>query len=402
MLDWKKYSNYKKFLIYLLFTSLIYFYISFALFPNDIQSLKEEQNSISSVVATFAKLQAKDIDTIQVFNSNITLNDFNIPFKNDSLNNIQVTELVPLGMTVGIKINTDGVMVLGTGYVNDESGNLHKPSEEILKPGDLLLTANGEKLINKDSLINIIENCDNDILMTLNRDGEVLKVNITPIKDTDNINKIGIWVRDSTQGIGTITYYNPLTGKFGALGHGIVDVDTKDLMSVRDGELMKSEISSIKKGKKGSPGELVGDIEAHNVIGQVQLNSNYGIYGFLNENRLVNESNTMNAIPIALQKEVHEGPATILSNVEGSDVKEYDVYIESVNKHDTDNSKGMVMRITDTELLSKTNGIVQGMSGSPIIQDNKLVGAVTHVFVQDPTKGYGIFIENMIKQEYSI
>lgn len=429
MLDWKKSYNLKNSLISvaisLIILLFIYLLISFALFPNQIQLLKGQDNKLNFSIPFNATINPSDLEVIQVNNTlvsenisiklneelvikseelgtaHMTVSAFGIPVKNVNLNVVPNTELVPLGMTVGIKINTDGVMVLGTGYVNDINGNVCKPSAEILKAGDLILTANGQKLTDKLDLLEIIENSDTDILMTVDRDGEIIKVSIKPVKGLDTTNKIGVWVRDSTQGIGTITYYNPATDKFGALGHGILDVDTKDLMSVKDGDIMKSEILSVKKGKKGAPGELVGEIQNNNVFGKVKLNTNYGIYGFLDEETVCSEM-PLKPIPIALQEDVHEGPATILSNVEGTDVKSYDIYIESVSKNAADNSKGMIMRITDTELLSKTNGIVQGMSGSPIIQDEKLIGAVTHVFVQDPTKGYGIFIENMLKQENSI
>jgi len=204
-------------------------------------------------------------------------------------------------------------------------------------------------------------------------------------------------VRDSTQVIGTITYLDPNTGKFAALGHGILDVDTRKLMTVRYGDVMKTEIKSVKKGKKGLPGELIGDIKTDEVIGQVRLNNEYGLYGKLDNPN--SWSSLGSPVKIGLQNEVEEGPAVIISNVDGITAKEYDIYIESINKNSQDDSKGMVIRITDEELLEKTNGIVQGMSGSPIIQNNKLVGAVTHVFVQDPSKGYGIFIEKMLQQE---
>ena len=428
MLGWKKSAMQKSalilILISLILTGLTYFFINFALFPNNIQLLKGQENSFNFSLPVNAVIKTNDLEVMQVNNTlvsddvsvklnkglvikseelgtaHMTLNAFGIPLKSVNLNIVSETELIPLGMTVGIKINTDGIMVLGTGHVSDEKGNTHTPSEDSLKAGDLILTANGQKLQSKNHLIEIIKNSETDITMTLDRDGDILEKKITPIKNPEGINRIGVWVRDSTQGIGTVTYYNPANNKFGALGHGILDVDTKDLMKVRDGEIMKSKILSVKKGKKGAPGELVGDIQKDNIIGKVKLNSNHGLYGFLDQE--IEEIKGTAPIPIALQADVHEGPAKILSNIEGAEIKEYDIYIESVNRNSADDAKGMVMRITDTELLSKTSGIVQGMSGSPIIQDEKLIGAVTHVFVQDPTKGYGIFIENMLKQENSI
>jgi stage IV sporulation protein B len=184
--------------------------------------------------------------------------------------------------------------------------------------------------------------------------------------------------------------------KVGALGHGIMYVDTKKLMSVKGGVISSADINSVKKGKKGSPGELIGDIKYQEKLGNVNINNSYGIYGRVESVSLFEGSKT---VPIAGQNDVVEGPAVIMSNIAGGDIVEYDVNIETVNHHSTDKSKGMVIKIIDEDLLSKTGGIVQGMSGSPIVQNGKLIGAVTHVFIQEPAKGYGIFIENMMMQD---
>ena len=207
---------------------------------------------------------------------------------------------------------------------------------------------------------------------------------------------IGSWVRDSTQGIGTITYINPATNSFGALGHGIMDVDTKRLMSVKNGYITAARIVSVKKGARGTPGELVGEIQIGQVLGQIKTNSPYGIYGIFDGSLEHTDDQLMR---VAKQDQIEEGPAIIRTNVVNNEVTDYEIYIDSVNRFSTDDTKGMVIRITDEALLSQTGGIVQGMSGSPIIQNGKLIGAVTHVFVQEPTKGYGIFIENMIRQD---
>ncbi len=185
-------------------------------------------------------------------------------------------------------------------------------------------------------------------------------------------------------------------GSFGALGHGILDVDTKKLMTIKSGNCVASNITSIHKGEKGIPGELVGELKNSEIIGDIILNTEVGVYGKLNLNKL-NKSNK-EELEITSKEEVKTGPAKILSNIEGTIIKEYDVYIEDVNAKNND-EKGMIVKITDQNLLSKTNGIVQGMSGSPIIQNNKIVGAITHVFVQNPKKGYGIFIQVMLDNE---
>jgi len=310
------------------------------------------------------------------------------------------TELVPLGMAAGVIFQTDGVMVLGTSGVTDKAGKQHYPAEGALKAGDLIMEVDGNRLDSKAELIALVEAAEvsKPLKLTVNRDGVMREASVTPVPNVDDVTKLGVWVRDGTQGIGTVTYYNPETMAFGALGHGIADVDTKKLMPVRGGQLMESRIVSIQKGKKGGPGELVGEIAKDKVIGRITANTPLGLYGQMTSGAKLSEER----MRIALQNEIHEGPAKIRATVSGRETKEYDVYIESVNRHSADEAKGMVIRITDTELIAKTNGIVQGMSGSPIVQDGKFVGAVTHVFVQNPHKGYGIFIENMLRQERSI
>ena len=379
------------------------FMVSISLFSENIYIIKDDSYEISFDFPFNVKsipVSSMILDN-QVKNNSeentLMLTALGVPFRRMTVTPIEETEVVACGITVGVKIETDGVLVLGTGQVVGEDGRTHKPSEGLLKPGDMLLTANGVKLESKEILVKIINENPTEIKFTLRRDGKVIEEKVIPIRSGDNsINKIGLWVRDSTQGIGTITYYNPQTGKFGALGHGVIDVDTKELLPVGNGTVMRTSIKAVKEGRRGVPGELVGDINRSAIIGDIKINNEFGLYGNLSE-----LPSCLNSTPmrIGLQNEVREGPATIRANIEGTTVKEYDVYIESVNRLPGDDLKGMIIRVTDTELLSKTGGIVQGMSGSPIIQNGKIIGAVTHVFIQDPTRGYGIFIENMLRQE---
>lgn len=322
-----------------------------------------------------------------------------LPIANVKLNVLPNTSLVPIGKTIGVKINTNGVIVLGIGSVKGKDEKNHEPSRNILKAGDVILKANSQKIENKESIIKIIEESSNsEIIFEIERNGVAQEVKITPVTGEDGKSKIGIWVRDSTQGIGTLTYYNPVNNHFGALGHGIVDVDTKEIISVKDGNIILSEIIDVKKGEKGSAGELVGSIKNESILGDIYLNTEFGIYGKITD---TGSFNNLQAIPIGLKDEVKIGKASILCNISGYEVKEYEIEIENINKYNSETSKSMVIRITDKELLNATNGIVQGMSGSPIIQNGKIIGAVTHVFLQEPEKGYGIFIENMLKQEVS-
>lgn len=348
----------------------------------------------------FSLQQPFSVKTNQKGSAQISLSLFGlIPVKTVSAYVLPNTEVVAGGMAVGVTMNTQGVMVLGTGYVNQENDAIAEPAKGLLKSGDLILEADGKELKNKEDLINTVEEKGKEsISFKIQREGEQKQIEVTPVESKeDNCYKIGVWVRDSTQGIGTITYYNPDTNYFGALGHGVYDIDTKQLMSIKNGNITQSEVTGIKKGEKGIPGELMGDVDKEHILGNILYNTEHGLYGKIEEDKkgfFLNEK-----IPIALQQDVHEGEAIIRTNITKDKVEEYQINIESVNRFSSNASKGMVIKITDPKLLEKTGGIVQGMSGSPIIQDGKLIGAVTHVFVQDPSKGYGIFIENMLKEE---
>lgn len=321
-----------------------------------------------------------------------------IPLKTVSVHSSEYKEVVPGGKIIGVRINTDGVLALGVGGF-EVDGKMVIPCKDIIKEGDLIQTANGQVLNSKEDLKEIIQSTGgNSINLAILREGKSLELAVKPqYSPQDDAYKIGLWIRDSTQGLGTLTYYDPSNHMFGALGHGITDVDTKELMPIRSGIISTATVSNIKKGEKGIPGELSGVIEADHEMGCVDYNTALGIYGTVNPSG--EELLKGKAIPIAFQDEVHEGKAIILLALTGQKVESYDVYIQKVSKYTTEPSKGMIVKITDKRLMGLTNGIVQGMSGSPIIQDNKLVGAVTHVFVQDSSRGYGIFIENMINFE---
>ena len=325
-----------------------------------------------------------------------------LPLKTVQANVIPRTEVVAGGIAVGVSMDTRGIMVLGTGYVNGIENKVYEPAKGILQAGDMILEAEGKILKNKEDLMYAVEqNGEKPMDFLVDRNGIQQTVAITPVfSQEDNSCKIGIWVRDSTQGIGTITYFNPETNTFGALGHGVYDVDTQELMQIKNGQITQSSIIDVKKGEKGEPGALTGNVGRDLVLGDIAINTEVGIYGTVEDGK--QSYFTGKKLPIALQQDIKEGKASILSNIEGEEVKEYDVEIESVNRYSKNESKGMVIRITDEELLSKTGGIVQGMSGSPILQNGEIVGAVTHVFVNEPTKGYGIFIENMLKAEKAI
>jgi len=316
-------------------------------------------------------------------------------FKEVNLGVIDEKEVIPCGNPIGIYIETDGIMVLGTGVINAADGLNYEPALNKLKTGDYITKINDTTIHNKEELIEEIQHCDGkDIKVTLRRDDKITEYKITPVKTADGEYKIGAWIRDNTQGIGTLTFITK-DGQFGALGHGITDIDTSLLMEIERGYLYNADIMTIIKGKQGVPGELIGLINQNedDKIGNIVKNTNQGIFGEINNGFV--RANTHDALPVGLKQEIKIGPATILSCVENQ-IKEYKINIDKIDLNSQSPNKGMVISITDSELIKKTGGIVQGMSGSPIIQNGKIIGAVTHVFIQDSTKGYGTFIENML------
>lgn len=320
-----------------------------------------------------------------------------IPLKTVSVQALPYQTLIPSGDVVGIKVDTTGVLVLGIGEF-EADGEVVSPCKGLIEVGDVILACNGKKIETKEDFRSFIETSDaSNVILDISHKGEEKSVTITPsFSKSENEYKIGLWIKDSTQGIGTITYINPQNGHFGALGHGITDTQTHILTPIRTGEIMKVFITRITKGEKGTPGELSGviDYDTSSQLGTISMNHALGIYGQVDEAFIKEQTNE--PLPIAFQDEVHEGKATVMVNLTGDGIKEYEVEIQKVSKYSMEPSKGMVIKIVDEELLGLTNGIIQGMSGSPIIQDGKIIGAVTHVFVHDPTKGYGIFIENML------
>lgn len=319
-----------------------------------------------------------------------------IPLKTVSARVQEPIQVRAGGTPIGIYLRTDGVLVVGTGTIHARDGMPCCPAENIVKAGDYIKAVNGKALSTKEELVECISHCSGqDVVLDVERDGREVALRVSPVLDTDGTYRAGIWARNDAQGIGTLTFVDE-DGRFGALGHGISDVDTGELMEITDGTLYDAEVVSIVKSSQGSPGELAGIIryEEGYKIGIIEENRKNGIYGTVSGFPLL--ADRMKSYEIAYRQDVRPGPAVILSTVDGV-CREYAVEIEELRLNGRDVNKGMVLRVTDPELLAQTGGIVQGMSGSPIIQNGKLIGAVTHVFVNDPTRGYGIFIENMLE-----
>ena len=297
------------------------------------------------------------------------------------------------GTPFGIKMVTDGVMVVGTGAVTDCNSRAVSPAQTAgIQEGDIILSINGEKISSKKQLTKLVESSAGQPLSLVVRRGEQLtSLHLSPVRSSlDNSYHLGLWVRDSSAGIGTMTFYDPKDCCVAGLGHSIVDVDTGQLMPLSQGEIVEASIIGVHAGKSGSPGQLQGAFVANRSIGSLYTNSYNGVYG-----RLLSQPVDAQTIPMAQCQEVRQGPVKILTTVSGQKPQLFDACIEKLSLSQDEPTKNMVLRITDPDLLELSGGIVQGMSGSPIIQDGMLVGAVTHVFVNDPTRGYGIFAENM-------
>lgn len=316
-----------------------------------------------------------------------------LPIKNARIRIIEKQELIPLGMAFGIKLYTDGVIVVDiTDFVHD--GIVQNPAYNAgIREGDVITSYNGVKIKSNEDLIEQVKLFDGKPQKVVGmRNNLKFEFEITPlIDDSDGNYRIGLWVRDSTAGIGMLTYYNKNANLLAGLGHSISDVDTGLKMPVSKGEIVKASIEGIKKGESGSPGELIGSFIPDSTIGVLNENENTGVVATC----VVDEFDNMQSYPIALKLDIKKGSAQIICCVDGTESKTYDIEITKINNN-LQETKNMVIKITDPDLLGRTNGIVQGMSGSPIIQNGKLIGAVTHVLVDDPTKGYGIFIENML------
>lgn len=319
-----------------------------------------------------------------------------IPLKTVKVIPVDTRMVYASGSPVGIYMETEGVLIIDSGEIRNAEGILQSPAEHIVQPGDYIRKVNGKVLESKKQLIKMVnENQGNPMEMEVMRNEEMIMVSLTPIQTEDGSYKLGLWVRDNIQGIGTLTYIDE-TGKFGALGHGISDVDTGEQLNIAQGELYDARILSVQKGTSGSPGELRGviDYQEYLKLGEISGNTSNGITGRLYTGK--GSELHKEAYEIILKQDLQTGPAYILSDV-GDGVKEYDIQIMKIDRNAKNSNKSFVVQVTDPELLNKTGGIVQGMSGSPIIQNGKIAGAVTHVLVNDPTRGYGIFIENMLE-----
>lgn len=314
--------------------------------------------------------------------------------KQIDVNVLPETKVVPVGKVIGLKLYTNGVLIVGMTEIDGE-----KPYEYTgLKEGDTILEINNTEIDSIEKLKEVVNKSNGEELeLKYLRDGTISVSNIKPVQTNTDEYKLGLWVRDAATGVGTITYYEPESGKFAALGHGIVDVDTDKLIDIESGEVVTSSIVAIKKGEQGIPGEIKGTIMNQTNIGEVTKNTDFGIYGNLTNTASLN-INFQKAIDVALRSEIKTGNAKVLCTLENGVTKEYDIEIKKIYANNNSDNKSMLIKVTDEDLLNQTGGIIRGLSGAPIIQNGKFCGAVTHVLVSDPTMGYAVFGDLMIKE----
>ena len=396
----------KKFAIFI-FLLLFYIYIcNITLLPSSYIMMQGEtfqipmffglslqKNNSNVTLQTASPLNKTKVNEVGKIDLNLSLFQL-LTVKNIQVNVIPKTTVVPVGAAIGMKLYTDGVLVVGMSEIEGK-----KPYENSgIQEGDRIIQINQNDIDNTEDLIQVVNECNGqEIVVKYIREEETITTSMKPVKDGENQYKLGLWVRDAAAGVGTMTFYEPSTKMFATLGHGIFDIDTSDLIKIENGELVTTNILSISKGEKGKPGEIRGTIESGYTIGEISKNTNFGVFGVLTKPSYLSIAEE-NAIEVCLREEIQTGKAQIICELENGKREYYDIEIQKLFLNNNQDNKSMLIKVTDKRLLEKTGGIIQGMSGAPIIQNGKFVGAVTHVLVNDPTMGYGVFADIMLIQ----
>ena len=401
-------------IILLTFLLIIYVYIlvisnipdKITIFEGENLSLKTifgmTVNSEDEVLEVSANSGEKTIHKIGNETLSVSLFD-KLFLKSVDVSVLPKTTVIPVGNIAGVKLYTNGVLVVGMSEIQGEDSKTYKPYENTgIEEGDTIVKVN-ENLVNStDDLIEKVNMSKGEkVEIEYIHDEETKECSITPVKTSEEEYKLGLWVRDSAAGVGTVTFYEPSTQSFGALGHGITDIDTGDLLNIASGEFVTAKVLNIKKGEDGNPGKIQGTVEEQETIGEITKNTEFGIYGKIQDLSSLN-IDTSKEMEVAMREEIETGKATILCSLDNQTVKEYEIEITKIYRDNNYNNKSMEIKVTDDELIEKTGGIIQGMSGSPIIQNGKFVGAVTHVLVNSSTEGYAIFGDLMLKQSKEV
>ena len=360
--------------------------------------LSFRDNSNEELVEVSSTTSQKISEEIGVSKMQVSLfNNFFV--KSVDVDVLPRTTVIPVGNLAGVKLYTNGVLVVGMSEIQGDDNRMYKPYEETgIEEGDTIVAINDSTIHSTEDLIQCVNmSLGNELEIEYVRDNQTMQCSMTPVKTADEQYKLGLWVRDSAAGVGTVTFYEPSTKSFAALGHGIVDIDTEQLINISSGEFVTTKILNIQKGEKGEPGRIQGTIDNQQNIGVISKNTRFGIYGVV-DNVLALNLNNSKELEVALRDEIQTGKAEILCTLENGKTEEYEIEIEEIYKDNNYDNKSMKIKVTDNRLIEKTGGIIQGMSGSPIIQNNKFVGAITHVLVNNPQEGYAVFGDIMIKQ----
>lgn len=388
-----------KIVITILFLLIIYMYISnVTLIPKQIVLLEGENYKIRTLLGIDV-IQTSAVVSENGNTSQVNLNMFGNTVKQINVTRLENVEVIPVGKIIGLKLYTNGVLIVGMSEIENVNHQKERPYENLnIQEGDTILKVNDLEIQTIENLQKEINKSDgkNIDLTILKEDGTIETSNIKPVKVSNTEYKLGLWVKDAATGVGTLTYYEPNSKSFAALGHGITDSDSDKLIDIDSGNIVTSKIVSIQKGEQGKPGEIRGSIINQPTIGKVYKNTEFGIYGELTNLSNI-KFNYFNKLKVALRGEIQEGNAKVLCSVDGNETEEYDIKIEKIYKDNNEDNKSMLIEVTDKNLINKTGGIIRGLSGAPIIQNGKFIGAITNVLVNSPTKGYAIFGDIMIK-----
>ena len=393
-------------LVFFLFVAYVYI-LSIDTIPNKMTLFEGENMNFKTIFGI--QLKPKEEPAIETASSSgykqnyeVSLFD-NIKLKNVDVNIIPKTKVIPVGSIAGVKLYTNGVLVVGMSEIEGKDNKKYKPYENTgISEGDTIIKIDDTQINSTDDLVNSVNKSNGqNIKINYIHNEESKECSITPIETSKKEYKIGLWVRDSAAGVGTVTFYEPETKTFGALGHGITDIDTNELINIASGEFITTKILNIAKGESGNPGKIQGTIDNQTKIGTISKNTKFGIYGKV-DNLSTLQLDKNNEMEVALREEVEPGKAYILCSLDNSTPQKYEIEIEKVFRDNNYDNKSMQIKVTDLRLIEKTGGIIQGMSGSPIIQNNKFVGAVTHVLVNNPQEGDGVFADIMLKKSKEI
>lgn len=411
----KKIKSILKKILLVFFLIIIYSYVlSITNLPDEVVIFEGEKISMKTLLGV--NIKTKIESTIETLSNNsesvtetagkatleVSLFD-SINLKKVDVDVLPKTKVIPVGSIAGVKLYTNGVLVVGMSEIEGDDNKKYKPYENSgIKEGDTIVEINQKQISSTEDLIETVNKSQGkDVKIKYIHEEETKECSIVPVKTNGSQYKLGLWVRDSAAGVGTVSFYEPSSKTFGALGHGITDIDTNELINIASGEFVTTRILNITKGESGNPGKIQGTVENQSNIGKIYKNSKFGIYGKVDNLSSLN-IDTSKEMDVALREEIKTGKATILCGLDNQKPQEYEIEVEKIYKENNYDNKSMQIKITDKRLLEKTGGIIQGMSGSPIIQNGKFIGAVTHVLVNDPTKGYGVFGDIMLKQSKEV